>query len=156
MRSNKVRLFTFIVICLLIGVLGSVATRSSLASWYEGLKKPPFNPPNWIFAPVWTFLYVLMAIAGWRIWNIDVSKREGLRFLFAIQLFLNGVWPFLFFGLRNPAVVLVGIVLLWIFIFILALGAWRVEKVTGFLLIPYLTWVSFAVYLNGVLWWLNR
>ena len=156
MRRNPFQLLFFIIICLSIGWLGSLATRSSLTGWYAGLQKPPFNPPNGIFAPVWTFLYILMAIAGWRIWSHPFPGRGRLRLLFVAQLFLNGVWSFLFFGLHNPAIGLADILLLWIFLCILIRSAWQLERTTALLLTPYILWVSFAAYLNVGLWWLNR
>lgn len=149
-------LFLFIVICLSVGWIGSIATGTSREIWYVALQKPPLNPPDWIFAPVWITLYIFMAIAGWRIWETQDSKRNQIRFLFVVQLCLNGVWSFLFFGLRNPLIGLMDIVLLWTCLFVLTLGAWRTERIAGFLLMPYLIWVSFATYLNAAIWCLNR
>ena len=106
------KLFLFLGICLSIGWLGSIATNTSREIWYAALQKPPLNPPDWIFAPVWIVLYILMAIAGWRFWEIETSDRNRLRFLFVLQLILNGVWSFLFFGLHNPFMSLIDIMLL--------------------------------------------
>lgn len=149
-------LILFLGICLSVGALGGLATASSVTTWYAGLQKPPLNPPSWIFAPVWTTLYVLMGIAGWKIWEVKTSDKNRLRFLFAAQLLLNGVWSFLFFGLRNPWISLADILLLWITLLVLTTGAWRTVRLSGLLLMPYLLWVSFAVYLNAAIGWLNR
>lgn len=148
-------LFAFIIICLFVGWLGGAATESSRTSWYSSLQKPYLNPPDWIFAPVWTTLYLFMAIAGWRIWNVDAPIRNGMRFLFTAQLALNGVWSFLFFGLRNPLTGLVDIALLWFFLLALVRLSWQAERISCYFLAPYLLWVSFAVYLNAGIWWLN-
>jgi tryptophan-rich sensory protein len=148
-------LFIFIIICLFVGALGGAATESSRTSWYSGLQKPYLNPPDWIFAPVWTTLYLFIAIAGWRIWNAHIPNRNSMRFLFIAQLALNGAWSFLFFGLRNPLTGLVDIVLLWIFLLALVRLSWQEERISSYLLTPYLLWVSFAAYLNAGIWWLN-
>lgn len=149
------RLLLFILICLAVGGLGSLATQSSLLTWYAELQKPPLNPPNWVFAPVWTTLYVLMAFAGWRIWKINSSVKNRLRFLFSAQLVLNGIWSFLFFKLRSPLIALIDILVLWGFVFILIKNLWKWDKQSSLLLIPYLLWLSFALYLNAALYWLN-
>ncbi len=149
-------LIMFVVGCLAVGFLGSLATSSSLQSWYPGIRKPPLNPPNWVFAPVWSVLYILMAIAGWRLWNISSAHRFQLRMLFVCQLVFNALWSPIFFGLRNPLAGLVDIVLLWVVLLMLTCMSWREDKVSGFLLVPYFLWVSFATYLNAALWWLNR
>lgn len=146
----------FVAGCLAVGFLGSLATSSSLQSWYPGIRKPPLNPPNWVFAPVWSVLYILMAIAGWRLWNISSAHRFQLRMLFVCQLVFNALWSPIFFGLRNPLAGLVDIVLLWVVLLMLTCMSWREDKVSGFLLVPYFLWVSFATYLNAALWWLNR
>lgn len=156
MLRKYLKLFLFIIACLGIGWVGSIATGTSKETWYAALQKPPLNPPDWIFAPVWITLYVFMAIAGWQIWETEKPKRNRVRFLFAAQLILNGIWSFLFFGLHNPLISFVDIGLLWVCLFMLILEAWRASRAAGFLLMPYLIWVSFAAYLNAAIWWLNR
>lgn len=148
-------LFTFIFGCLFIGWFGAAATESSRESWYASLHKPYLNPPDWVFAPVWTTLYLFMGIAGWRIWNAGDPSTGKMRFLFITQLVLNGVWSYLFFGLRNSLAGLVDIALLWLFLLILVGLSWQKEKIWFYLLMPYLLWVSFATYLNAGIWWLN-
>ncbi len=155
-QKNLLQLGGFIAICLFIGGLGSIATASSRTDWYEALQKPPLNPPDWVFAPVWTVLYVLMAAAGWRLWNSENSEKARLKMLWSVQLVLNGWWSVLFFGLRDPFAAFTDILILWFCLGVLLRGAWRSEKSAAFLLTPYFLWVSFATYLNAALWWLNR
>jgi len=156
MNKKIFSLGLFLVVCLMVGALGGMATMSSKMTWYAALQKPPLNPPDWIFAPVWTTLYVLMAIAGWKIWALKTSESHRLRLLFAAQLVLNGVWSFLFFGLRNPCMSLADILLLWFSLFALIVCARRADRMAALLLLPCLLWVSFAAYLNAAIWWLNR
>lgn len=144
-------LAAFIVLCLGAGILGSVATRSGLAPWYAGLVKPSWTPPPWLFGPVWTLLYIAMAVSGWRIW-----LRRGPLGLFALQLALNTLWSFLFFGLRRPDLALIDIVTLWCAIVATMVTFWTRDRVAGALFVPYLAWVSFASALNLALWQLNR
>ena len=154
-RSFAVLIF-FIAACLAVGYLGSLATSYSLQNWYLGIRKPPLNPPNWVFAPVWSVLYIMMAIVGWRLWALRSARKNHLRILFVLQLIFNALWSLLFFGLRNPFFGLVDILLLWAILLFLTCTSWRADKISGLLLIPYFLWTSFAVYLNAALWWLNR
>jgi tryptophan-rich sensory protein len=135
---------------------GAVMTAQSVDQWYPTLSKPPLNPPDWVFGPVWTLLYTAMAIAAFLVW-----RRRGQRLVaaamvvFGVQLALNGAWSILFFGLRNPLAALVDILLLWLAIVATVLLFWRVRPKTALLMLPYLLWVSFAVYLNWGIWRLN-
>lgn len=149
-------LFAFIAICLFIGWLGSVPTESSRTTWYAALQKPPLNPPDWVFAPVWTTLYIFIAVAGWRIWGAGSPDTKKLKALFISQFILNGVWSFLFFGLRSPWIALMDISILEICLFVLVANAYHDDRWTAIFLTPYLLWVSFATYLNFTIWWLNR
>lgn len=149
-------LFALIVFCLFVGSLGSLATETSRTTWYAALHKPMFNPPDWVFAPVWITLYILMAVAGWRLCACGGKARAGLMLLFALQLALNGLWSFLFFGLRNPLLAFVDILALEICLIALIAGARKIDLISAYLLAPYLLWVSFATYLNCVIWWLNQ
>jgi tryptophan-rich sensory protein len=125
--------------------------------WYRQLTKPSWNPPNSIFAPVWTVLYVLMAIAAWLVW-----KQHGLVAalfplgLFVAQLLLNAAWTWLFFGRHRPDLALIDIIVLWIVLLTTLLSFWKLEPWAGALLIPYLAWVSFATALNAAIWQKNR
>ena len=148
-----------VVTCLCIGYFSGMITRASITDWYPTLEKPFFNPPNWVFAPVWTTLYILMGVAAGMVWNkMDsdrINARKGLQF-FAIQLALNFLWSYLFFGLHNPLLALAELIVLWLMIFETYVVFKRVSKTAGLLLLPYLAWVSFAVILNAAIFWLNR
>jgi tryptophan-rich sensory protein len=130
----------------------------SVSTWYADLSRPSFTPPDWTFGVVWPILYVMMGISAFLIWNVGLDKRQtkvAIR-LFIIQLVLNGLWTPIFFGLHLIALALVEIVLLWVAILLTLLAFWRISKLSAFLLIPYILWVSFAVVLNAALWYLNR
>jgi tryptophan-rich sensory protein len=123
------------------------------------LIKPSFNPPNWVFAPVWSMLYVMMGVAAGLVWNrIDYDKEivKKALVLFAIQLALNALWSYLFFGLKNSMLAGVEIVILWLMIYETYLKFSKINKISGYLMIPYLLWVSFAMVLNASIWWLNK
>lgn len=152
------KILVMVATCLAAAYLGSIATQSSVDTWYKTIEKPVFNPPSWIFAPVWTLLYIMMGAAAGLVWH-RTGRREGVQralILFAIQLALNNLWSFLFFGLQNPFLALIEIILLWLLIYETMLAFRRVSTLAGRLLIPYLLWVSFATVLNGSIWWLNR
>ncbi len=155
-RQEIAALAGFLVLCLAVSGLGGLATSSSVGTWYQGLEKPPFNPPDWIFAPVWTTLYVLMAIAGWRVWRLPGSSdRKHALVAFGIQLVLNLLWSFLFFGLRNIGLGLVEIAILLCAIIVTTILFWRLDRPAGVLFLPYVAWVAFASYLNAALWLIN-
>ncbi|MDF1587314.1 TspO/MBR family protein [Marinimicrococcus flavescens] len=146
----------FLALSLLVSGLGGLITSTTVDGWYQTLAKPPFNPPDWLFAPVWTTLFVLMAVAAWRVWLQPPSpdRQWGLR-LYGLQLAFNLGWSFLFFGLMAPAAALIEIV--WLLALIAATG-WlftRADRVAGLLFVPYLAWVAFAALLNGWIVWLN-
>ncbi len=124
--------------------------------WYAGLKKPSWNPPNWIFGPVWTALYTSMAIAAWLVWKRGQAEgRRAALTVFLVQLLFNALWSPLFFGMKSPALAFVDIVLLWLTILMAVRAFWRIRPVAGMLLLPYLAWVTFAGALNLALWRLN-
>ena len=147
-----------VIICVTLGYLSGTVTRDSITTWYPTLNKPVFNPPNWIFAPVWTLLYVLMGIAAGLVWtsNSDAKTVKKALGFFAVQFGLNALWSYLFFGLHNPLLALVEIVLLWLVIFETYKQFNKIDKIAGLLLIPYIAWVSFAIILNASIWWLNK
>lgn len=157
---NKItRILTVVVTCLAIGYFSGIVTRSSIATWYPTLIKPSFNPPNWIFAPVWSMLYVMMGVAAGLVWSKIESDKEAVKkalVVFAIQLALNALWSYLFFGLHNPLLAGLEIIILWLMIYETYIQFVKINKIAGYLLIPYLLWVSFATVLNGSIWWLNR
>jgi tryptophan-rich sensory protein len=156
-KQNWFRLVSAIVICEAAGIIGSVFTTPAIDGWYSGLLKPSFNPPSWIFAPVWTTLFVLMGISLYLIWQKGLEKRENkLAFwLFIIHLGFNTLWSILFFGLKNPGWAFLEIVILWLFIVYLVLDFCNIDKKAAYLLLPYLLWVSFASVLNYSIWQLN-
>ena len=152
-------IFLVVTTCLVIGYLSGTVTRESITTWYPTLVKPIFNPPNWIFAPVWTLLYAMMGVAGGIIWNHLETNKEQVKKAFAffiIQLALNALWSYLFFGLHNPLLALLEIIILWLMIFETYVQFKSINKLAGWLLIPYLAWVSFATILNASIWWLNK
>ena len=145
------KLLTALVLPQLAGLIGSLFTFSAINSWYQFLNKPSFSPPNWLFGPVWTGLYLMMGLAWYLAW-----KKGAPKTLFLIHLFFNSLWSFLFFGLKSPAWGLVGIVILWGLIVGVMFQFYRYNKLSAWLLIPYLLWVSFASFLNLSIYLLNR
>jgi len=155
--SKITKFIISLIIPLLVGFGGSFFTRNSLQDWYATLNKPIFNPPGWLFAPVWTLLYILIGIAFYLVWiNNFGQKRETNIGIYAIQLILNLLWSVFFFGLKNPLLALVDIVILWFLILANIIVFSKVSKTSGRLLIPYLLWVSFATLLNFSIFVLNR
>jgi len=155
---GMVGLVVAVLIPLLVGALGSVATSSAIPSWYQRLEKPSWNPPNWLFGPAWTVLYVLMGVASWLVWRSDRKRgvvRVGLG-LYGFQLALNLLWTVIFFGWRKPGAAFVEIFVLAGAIVATMTMFFRVKPIAGWLLVPYLLWVSFASTLNGAIWQLNR
>ena len=153
------RIVVVLMTCLVVGYLSGMVTRESITAWYPTLVKPSFNPPNWIFAPVWTILYIMMGVAGGMVWNRIEQDAENVKkafMFFIIQLALNATWTLLFFYFHNPFLSLIEIILLWLLIFETYTQFKKIDKVAGMLLVPYLAWVSFAMVLNGSIWWLNR
>lgn len=152
-----VRLVAALAAPLAVGLLSGLATARGVSEWYPGLAKPPFNPPDWLFGPVWTVLYLMMGVAAWLVWRRADEARVGAPLaLFTAQLLLNGLWSVLFFGLRSPGLAAAEIILLWIAIG-LTIRAFRPVSVpAAVLLIPYWAWVSFAAVLNISIWMLNR
>lgn len=157
--NKGLRITLVVTTCLVVGYLSGMQTQESITTWYPTLIKPIFNPPNWIFAPVWTVLYILMGVAGGLVWNqIEAQPslvKKGFSF-FIIQLGLNALWSYLFFGLHNPFLALIEIVLLLLMIFETYVIFKKVDALAAKLLIPYLMWVTFAMVLNASIWWLNR
>jgi tryptophan-rich sensory protein len=146
----------FIVICFAAAGIGGAFTGPAIGGWYALLKKPAFNPPNWIFGPVWTVLYLSMALAAWLIWKRQGFAGAMLPFtFFFIQLALNCLWSIIFFGLHNPGLACADIILLWSAIAATLLLFYRISPAAGGLLIPYLAWVSYAALLNFALWRMN-
>lgn len=151
------KVLTAIFVCEAVGLVAGLATRSSVDTWYPTLVKPSFTPPDWVFAPTWVLLYGLMGVAAFLIWRCGpqrVRVRRGLT-AFAIQLVLNGGWSFAFFGARSPSLGLVVIIFLWLVLAWTVRQFFRIRRAAGWLLVPYIVWVSYALALNAGIWMLN-
>jgi tryptophan-rich sensory protein len=158
LRAGEILKLVFsILLCQLAGGIGSYFTAPAIPTWYAALKKPVITPPDWVFAPVWITLYVLMGIAVFLIWRKKQygKPRQKALFLFGIQLFLNALWSFLFFGLRSPLAGLIGIIALAISIFLTLRIFLRISYSAGILIVPYLLWVGYAAGLNFSIYLLN-
>jgi len=148
--KKTLTLLIFIIVSQMAGILGSLSTVSSIKTWYVQLNKPSFTPPNWLFAPIWTLLYLLMGISAFLVWNKGI-KRKNVKIaltLFFLQLIFNTFWSIIFFGLHLIFLAFIEIILLLITIILMIIGFYRVSKVASYLQIPYFLWVSFAAVLN--------
>ena len=157
--NKYIKIAIALLVCLAVGYSASTVTRPSVETWYPTLVKPIFNPPNWIFMPMWTLLYILMAVAAGLVWDKIKEQNEAVKkalLFFIIQLTLNAIWSYLFFGLKNPLLALIEIALLWLMIYETYLKFIKINKTAGYLLIPYMAWVAFAAVLNASIWWLNK
>ena len=161
MRDGNIRdifkLIISIVACQCAGLVGSMFTMSAIPTWYATLEKPPFTPPNWLFAPAWGTLYLLMGISAFIVWRKGLENRwvRGALIVFLIQLILNALWSVVFFGLESPLYGIIVIVALWIAILFTILKFLKISRAAGGLLLPYILWVSFAAVLNISIWVLN-
>ncbi|MCX6720609.1 MAG: tryptophan-rich sensory protein [Candidatus Staskawiczbacteria bacterium] len=180
MKYNIVKLLVSIIICELAGVAGAVFTTPEIANWYTALNKPSFNPPSWIFGPVWTTLFVLMGISLYIVWNKKFEVSEKVKFknvrawnklsqklfdgqwqkaniiiIFIIQLVLNVLWSYIFFGAHSPAWAFFELLMLWVAIVYTIVNFYRVSKIAAWLLLPYILWVSLAGVLNLSIWLIN-
>jgi tryptophan-rich sensory protein len=154
MSKETLALAGFVIACLAVGGISGYFTAAGVGVWYDGLVKPSFQPPKWLFGPVWTLLYILMAVAAWLVW-----KQAGLwnttMALFALQLALNFAWSFIFFSAHRIGLALVDIVLLWLMLAGTIAAFAPIDARAAWLLFPYLAWVSFAAVLNASIWRLN-
>lgn len=157
--NKYLKIIICVAICLTVGYLSSIVTQSSIETWYPTIEKPSFNPPNWVFAPVWTLLFILMGIAAGLVWDKITTDKElvkkGLLF-FGVQLTLNALWSYLFFGLNNILLASIEIVLLLLIIYETYLIFKKIDKKASYLLIPYMLWVGFATILTITIYFLNR
>lgn len=145
-----------IVICFVAAAIGGLVTGPQIPGWYADLSKPAWTPPSWLFGPVWSLLYLMMAVAAWLVWREGGFKHaKWSLIIFGIQLGLNSLWSVIFFGLQQPGYAAVEIVLLWLAIVATAIMFWQRHRPAAVLLIPYLLWVSFASALNIAIWQLN-
>lgn len=150
------QLILSLILCLSVGTLGGIATASGVNGWYVSLIKPSFNPPNYLFGPVWTLLYLLMGISFYLILQSpknDLKKKAIL--IFCVQLVLNFCWSFLFFKFHWLSIALIEIILIWLSIIAMIITFKKLNKTAAYLQLPYLLWVSFASILNGSIWYLN-
>ena len=155
--NNLFKLVIAIVISQLAGVIGSIFTISSIPTWYATLQKPSFSPPNWIFGPVWTTLYLLMGVAAFLVWRHGFERKEVKTALaiFGGQLVLNVLWSIIFFGLQNPFWAFIEIIFLWLAILWMILVFHKISRPAAYLLLPYILWISFASILNFSIFILN-
>ena len=155
---SALALLGFLAACFAVAGLGSVITTAQTApgGWFETLEKPFFSPPSWLFGPVWTILYFLIALSGWLVWRRSgFSGARVAMILYFGQLVLNFVWTVIFFGLQAPGLALIEILLLWGAILLTTLAFRPLSRLAAVLLLPYLAWVTFATVLNAAIWWLN-
>lgn len=155
--KSFIQIILSIIIAQSAGIIGSLFTVSSRSSWYLELIKPALNPPDWVFGPVWTTLYILMGIAAFLIWKNNWKNKETKIALgiYCVQLVLNATWSIVFFGNQNTGGALIIILALWLAILATIIAFHKISKPAAYLLIPYILWVSFATYLNYSIWTLN-
>ena len=154
--ARRLALPGFVALCLGVAAIGGYATSTSVGGWYQALAKPAFTPPDGVFPPVWTVLYLMMAVAGWRVWRAEgFAGRETALALFGAQLALNLLWSMLFFAARRIDLALLDIVLLWVAIAATGAAFWRIDRLAGALFLPYLAWVTYAALLNATIWQMN-
>jgi translocator protein len=154
--SNILPIIVCIALPLIVGSISGIATSGNITTWYATLEKPLFNPPNYLFGPVWTVLYLVMGISLFFIWQSPAGDaRNYALMIFGIQLLLNFSWSFIFFHFKQVGWAFFEIILVWISILAMIIIFHRINKTAAFLQIPYLLWVSFASVLNGSIWLLN-
>jgi benzodiazapine receptor len=154
--SALLKLLLSLLVCFAAAAIGGFATANSLSDWYININKPSFNPPGWIFGPVWSILYTAMAIALWKIWSLPASDaRNAAMIWFFTQLLLNVLWSFLFFYWQWPLGAFIEILIMWFAILMTIIHFYSLIPWTLALLLPYLLWVSFAAFLNGTIYWIN-
>ncbi|HQX73978.1 MAG: tryptophan-rich sensory protein [Chitinophagaceae bacterium] len=156
--NNTLKLIIAIAIPLIVGGTSGFFTATGVESWYQTIARPTWNPPGWIFGPVWTTLYVMMGISLFLVWKEDTSvelKKIAIA-LFTVQLVLNFFWSFIFFNQHQIGWALVEIIAMWVFILLTIFAFAQVNKAAAWLLVPYISWVSFATILNFTIWQLNK
>lgn len=154
--SHTIKLIISILLPLSVGAIAGMFTSQAVPIWYASLNKPSFSPPNWVFGPVWTTLYILLGISFFLIWKEEASKERDLAIkVFSIQMLLNFAWSFLFFYFNLIGAALIEIILLWISIASMIYLFYKIKPVAAYMNIPYLLWVSFATILNAGYYFLN-
>jgi len=155
-KSELFKLLVSLILPLSVGAVAGIFTAQGVQEWYLTLNRPSFNPPNWIFAPVWTTLYILMGISLFLIWKLETSKARNFAILaFTIQLLFNFAWSFIFFYFNMLGIALIEIILLWVSIVTMLILFYKIKPITAYMNLPYLLWVSFASVLNGAYYMLN-
>ncbi len=153
MHKDILKILVSVGLCYAVAFISS---RFEPGIWYQALAKPAWTPPSWVFAPVWTILYTTMGLAAWLVWRQGSIAAAGLPLsVFVLQLILNGLWTWIFFGQRNIGLAFAEIVILWILILITLILFWKRQALAGIMLLPYLVWVGFAALLNYAIWRLN-
>ena len=156
-KSQIFKLLASLALPLVLGAIAGLFTAEAVPEWYETLNRPPFNPPNWLFGPVWTVLYILLGISLFLIWKQCPSKERNLAiFVFLLQQALNFGWSFIFFYFNMIGFALIEIILLWISIIVMLVLFYKIKPMTAYINIPYLIWVTFATILNASYYILNR
>lgn len=156
MKSIAPKIFTSCIIITGLGLLSGLMTTPEIQGWYANLSKPSWNPPNWLFGPVWTTLYILMGISFALVWHSGHPRRNQAMLIFAIQFILNLAWTFIFFNQHQLQWAFAEIIALWIMILVNIIVFLRINRAAGLLLLPYLAWVSFAAFLNFTIMQLNN
>lgn len=151
--NKTIKIIIAVVVSEIAGIVGSIFTTPSIGTWYANLIRPQLSPPNWVFGPVWTTLFLLMGLAAGFVW---IKKGYRALALFGVQLVLNVIWSVIFFGLHSPAGAFIEIIFLWLAILATIIAFAKVSKLAAWLMVPYILWVSFASYLNFMIWMLNR
>jgi tryptophan-rich sensory protein len=157
--TQWIALIIAVVVCFSAAGIASLYTTPAIPVWYASLRKPAWTPPAWLFGPVWTLLYLMMAVSVWLVWRergFSAGAGVAAITLFAVQLILNALWSVIFFGWRRPGLALLEILFLWTAIFATMLSFWRISQIAAWLMWPYLMWVTFAGFLNLSIWKLNR
>lgn len=155
MKSNSISLAASLVFAYAAGFIGSLFTMPAIDGWYATLTRPELSPPNWIFGPVWTTLYTLMAIAAWRVYVANGRRIGRELIIYGLHLVVNAAWSIVFFGMQNPSAAFVVVLMLLALILVTAFLFYRKDPIAGYLFVPYIAWVSFASYLNFAIMRLN-
>lgn len=154
MKSLGFKILICVTLCLTAGITSGLSSNGEIANWYTTIHKPNWNPPNWLFGPVWTILYILMGVALALVWHVGKENKTAIT-LFIVQFALNLCWSFIFFGLHQIGFAFAEIMIMWSLIVATIIAFSKLNKTAAWLLVPYVSWVSFAAILNGTIWYLN-
>lgn len=151
-----IKILVCVLLCAGLGFASGFSTANEINGWYSQIQKPSWNPPNWIFGPVWTSLYILMGIAAGIVWNSKDDEKVRALLLFILQFMFNLAWSYIFFARHEIGMAFAEIIIMLLLIILTTISFFRVKKIAGYLMVPYILWVSFATCLNGAIWMLNR